>query len=126
MRIQRTMDGDSLVLMNPESGEIVRIQESVAEGRAVLRPEGRLTQEMSHDLEDELTAMTLMCPEVVLEMPRVSYIAGSVMRRILEIQHMMDAKDGSLFLKDVPDNIYRKFEEMGLDGVLEISRIGEE
>jgi anti-anti-sigma factor len=125
MSMQRTMDGDTLVLTDTQTGETVRIQESVSDGRAVIRPSGRLGMEVSHDLEDELTAMALMCREVVIEMPEVSYIANAVMSAILRIQHMAEGRKGRMLLKDMNEDIYGRFEEMGLDGVLEISRIGE-
>lgn len=117
------MDGDFLVLENPESGERVRILETIRDGQTQIAPEGRLTMEMAHDLEDELTSMVLMCNDVTLQLQSVEYISNSVIRMILEIQHMVDGRNGSLKIRGVKDHLWNRFEEMGLEDVFDMERI---
>ena len=120
MRINRTMKDDLLVLTNPETGEQVEIRETIEGGEAVITPSGRLTTEMTHDLEDELTAMALSCRRIEIRMQEVAYISNSVIRMILQVQHMVDARSGEMFLQELPPQIYAVFEDMGLDGILDI------
>ena len=117
------MDGDCLVLENPESGECIRIRETIHEGSALIAPEGRLTMEMVHDLEDELTSMSLICSNVTIDMGQVEYIANSVIRMILEIQHMVDSRGGTMKICIAGEDVWPRFEEMGLEDVFDIERV---
>ena len=120
MGIVRKMEGNLLVLENSENGEFVRIRESIIDGQACIAPEGRLSMEMVHDLEDELTSMVLMCNRVTIDMSGVKYIANSVLQMILEIQHMTDARDGTLEIKSVGSDLWARFEEMGLEDIFDL------
>ena len=122
MSIKRKIDGDRLILENAENGECIRIREEIADGQARIEPEGRLTQEMVHDLEDELTSMVLMCRLVTIDMTEVSYISNSVIHMILKIQHMMDDQDKTLKISGVGDEIWSRFQDMGLEDVFDIER----
>ncbi|MBQ9015855.1 MAG: STAS domain-containing protein [Firmicutes bacterium] len=122
MSINRRIEEGCLILENTENGEIVRIRETIDGGRAKVEPEGRLTQEAVHDLEDELTSMVLMCRQVTIDMSSVQYISNSVIHMILKIQHMMDDQEGTLKISGVGDSIWSRFQEMGLEDVFEIER----
>ena len=122
MSIKRKIDGDRLILENAENGECIRIREEIADGQARIEPEGRLTQEMVHDLEDELTSMVLMCRLVTIDMTEVRYISNSVIHMILKIQHMMDDQDKTLKISGVGDEIWSRFQDMGLEDVFDIER----
>lgn len=122
MGISRKVEGDLLILEQSESGERVTIRETVSDGTAQIAPRGRLTMEMTHDLEDELTSMALMCRDVVIDMSEVQYISNSVIRMILEMQHMVDSRRGSLKIIGVEDAMWAVFEEMGLEEVFDIQR----
>ena len=122
MSISRVIEDDCLILENTESGETIRIRESIEEGRARLQPEGRLTQEMAQDLEDELTSMVLMCRHVTIDLTEVRYISNSVIHTILKIQHMMDSQDKTLKISGVGDSIWTRFAEMGLEDVFDLER----
>lgn len=122
MGISRKIEGDRLILENTETGERVRIREEIADGQARIEPEGRLTQEMVHDLEDELTSMVLMCRLVTIDMTAVQYISSSVIHMILKIQHMMDEQDKTLKISGVGDSIWSRFQETGLEDVFDIER----
>lgn len=122
MGISRKIEGDRLILENAETGERVRIREEIADGQARIEPEGRLTQEMVHDLEDELTSMVLMCRLVTIDMTAVQYISSSVIHMILKIQHMMDEQDKTLKISGVGDSIWSRFQETELEDVFDIER----
>ena len=116
------MEGELLILENTETGEALKIRETIAGGQARIAPEGRLTMETVHDLEDELTSMALICSDVTIDLEGVQYIANSVLRMILEIQHMVDSRDGSLKIEGVNESLWGRFEELGLEDVFEIHR----
>ena len=122
MGISRKIEGDRLILENAENGECIRIREEIADGQARIEPEGRLTQEMVHDLEDELTSMVLMCRLVTIDMTEVRYISNAVIHMILKIQHMMDDQDKTLKISGVGDEIWSRFQDMGLEDVFDIER----
>lgn len=122
MGINRKIEGDCLVLENAENGECIRIREVIADGQARIEPEGRLTQEMVHDLEDELTSMVLMCRHVTIDMTAVRYISSSVIHMILKIQHMMDDQDKILKISGVGDSVWSRFQDVGLEDVFDIVR----
>lgn len=117
------MEGDILVLENTETGECVRVYESIVDGQARIAPEGKLTLDLVHDLEDELTSMVLMCSSVTIDLTSVQYIANSVIRMILEIQHMVDSRGGTMKICIAGEDVWSRFEEMGLEDVFDIERV---
>ena len=123
MGINRRMEGDILVLENTETGECVRVYESIVDGQARIAPEGKLTLDLVHDLEDELTSMVLMCSSVTIDLTSVQYIANSVIRMILEIQHMVDSRGGTMKICIAGEDVWPRFEEMGLEDVFDIERV---
>ncbi len=123
MGINRRMEGDILVLENTETGECVRVYESIVDGQARIAPEGKLTLDLVHDLEDELTSMVLMCSSVTIDLTSVQYIANSVIRMILEIQHMVDSRGGTMKICIAGEDVWSRFEEMGLEDVFDIERV---
>ena len=120
MSINRKMIDDHLVLENTESGESTEIWESIEDGCAFIAPKGDLTVDVTNDLEDELTSMVLTCSNMVIDMTQVHHIASSVLRMMLNIQNMVDARDGDLIIKGVRSDVMDKFEELGLDSVFDI------
>ena len=123
MGINRRMEGDILVLENTETGACVRVYESIVDGQARIAPEGKLTLDLVHDLEDELTSMVLMCSGVTIDLTSVQYIANSVIRMILDIQHMVDSRGGTMRICIADEDVWSRFEEMGLGDVFEIERV---
>lgn len=122
MGLKRKMEGDLLILENPENGERILIHESIKDGEAWIAPEGRLGIEAVHDLEDELTSMALICSCVTLDLSSVDYMANSVFRTILDVQHTVDNRNGALRIRGVSDSLWSKFEEMGLEDVFDLER----
>ena len=122
-KVSRRIAGEMLILENAQTGESLRIHETVEDGVGRIAPDGELTAEMANDLEDELTSLTLLCEEIVIDMKGVSFISNSAIKKILEVQHAVDARDGTLLITGVGASIYKVFEEMGLESVFDIERI---
>lgn len=125
MSIQRITEDDTLILVNEAGEEIVRIRESVEEGSALIQPTGQLSSEVAHDVEDEFVAMALTCSNVVIDMEQVSYISNAVIRTILDLQHMIDARQGMLILRNLSAEVYQTFEDMGIEDVFMIEGFNE-
>ena len=53
------------------------------------------------------------------------YISNAMIRSFLELQHLMDAKNGELILKGLSDDVFRVFEDMGVEDVFMIERSGQ-
>lgn len=122
MAINRIMRDGTLILENTENGECVEIHEKVNTGYVCIAPKGKLTGAIAHDLEDELTSLALVCRNLVLDMSGVSAVSNSVIRMMLDVQHMVDGMKGEFTLRAVRRNILSQFEEMGLDAVFEFEQ----
>ena len=74
------------------------------------------------DVEDELVALSLASEKVIIDMDEASYISNAMIRAFLELQHLMDAKNGELVLKGLSDEVFSVFEDMGVEDVFMIER----
>ena len=78
-----------------------------------------------HDVEDELVALSLASEKVIIDLNEAGYISNAMIRSFLELQHLMDAKNGELILKGLSDDVFRVFEDMGVEDVFMIERSGQ-
>ena len=117
MGINREMRDETLILENSENGARITIRETVKDGSVCFAPQGQLTASIVHDLEDELTSIALVCTSISVDMRDVELIDNSVIRMLLDVQHIVDGRDGELVLQNVGPDVFRQFEEMGLDAV---------
>lgn len=120
MGINREVMDETLVLKDTETGKDIEIRETVEEGCMTISPKGDLSTSIAHDLEDELTSAVLVCRNVTLDMGEVSSISNSVIRMLLDVQHVVDSVDGDLKLRDLEDGVMSQFREMGLEAVFDI------
>lgn len=120
MTIDRNILDGTLILKDTETGETVSIRESVEDGYGCIKPEGRLTGAVAHDLEDELTSIAIGCKNVVMDMRDVSHVDNSIIQMMLEVQHMVDSMDGEFILQGIKEPIMTQFVDMNLDAVFEI------
>ena len=120
MGINREVMDETLVLKDTETGKDIEIRETVEEGCMTISPKGDLSTSIAHDLEDELTSAVLVCRNVTLDMGEVSSISNSVIRMLLDVQHVVDSVDGELKLRDLEDGVMSQFREMGLEAVFDI------
>lgn len=120
MAINREMLDGTLILEDMESGEKVEIRETEKDGRMIIAPIGRLSSVIAHDLEDELTSIALVCRHMTVDMSGVTYATSSVIRMLLDVQHIIDSLEGELVLTGLNSELMSRFEEMGLDAVFDI------
>ena len=120
MGINREVMDETLVLKDTETGKDIEIRETVEEGCMTISPKGDLSTSIAHDLEDELTSAVLVCRNVTLDMGEVSSISNSVIRMLLDVQHVVDSVDGELKLRDLEVGVMSQFREMGLEAVFDI------
>ena len=76
-------------------------------------------------MEDELVALSLASEKVIIDLNEAGYISNAMIRSFLELQHLMDAKNGELVLKGLSDDVFRVFEDMGVEDVFMIERSGQ-
>ncbi|MDO4868832.1 MAG: STAS domain-containing protein [Bacillota bacterium] len=121
MSIQRIIEGDTLILRNDAEGEILRLRETMADRSATVESAGRFTGEIVNDVQDELVAMALASDKLVLDMKAVDYISSAMLKCLLELQHLIDSRQGELILTGLSEQIYEAFEEEGLEDLFIIT-----
>lgn len=125
MNIERVIAGDTLILNSETGQELLRLRESTDGTNTCAAVSGRLINEIVHDVEDELVALSLASEKVIIDMNETSYISNAMIRSFLELQHLMDAKNGEIVLKGLSDEVFRAFEDMGVEDVFMIERNGQ-
>ena len=125
MRIERVIADDTLILNSETGQELLRLRESTDGTAACAAVSGRLINEIVHDVEDELVALSLASEKVIIDLNEAGYISNAMIRSFLELQHLMDAKNGELILKGLSDDVFRVFEDMGVEDVFMIERSGQ-
>ena len=125
MSIERVIAGDTLILNSETGQELLRLRESTDGTAACVAVSGRLINEIVHDVEDELVALSLASEKVIIDLNEAGYISNAMIRSFLELQHLMDAKNGELILKGLSDDVFRVFEDMGVEDVFMIERNGQ-
>ena len=121
MSIGRFTAGDILILASDRDGETVKIRESLKDGIALIEPEGRLSSEMAQDIEDEFTTMAILGDRVTIDLGQVNYISNAVIRVLLDLQHLIDERKGNMVLRNLSDEVYGTFEDMGIEDVFMIT-----
>ena len=121
MSIGRFTAGDILILTSDRDGETVKIRESLKDGIALIEPEGRLSSEMAQDIEDEFTMMAILGDRVTIDLGKVNYISNAVIRVLLDLQHLIDERKGNMVLRNLSDEVYGTFEDMGIEDVFMIT-----
>ncbi len=117
MAINREMLDETLILENTETGTCTKIKETICDDHVCVAPQGELTSYIVNDLEDELTSIALVRSSIHMDMGGVETIDNSVISMFLNVQHMIDDRDGELVIKNVKPDVFRRFEEMDLDQV---------
>ena len=113
--------GNMLILTSDRDGATVKIRESLQGETALIEPEGRLSSEMAQDIEDEFTTMTILGNRLIIDLEKVNYISNAVIRVLLDLQHLIDEKKGDMVLRNLSDEVYRTFEDMGIEDVFMIT-----
>ena len=125
MKIERIISGDTLILSDESGEELLRLQESTDGTVSHASISGKLINEIVHEVEDELVALSLVSEKLMVDMKGVSYISNAMIRTILELQHLMDSKSGELILMNLSGEVYGVFEDMGMEDVFMIEQNGQ-
>lgn len=98
MNIEKTKDGENLTLA----------------------PAGRLDTNTAPALEDAFNEDADGAGSVVLDMAQLVYLSSAGLRVILSMQKKMNAKGGSMVVKNVNETIMEVFEITGFSDILTI------
>ena len=82
--------------------------------------EGRIDTQTAPVLEKAIKEAIEDVAELVLDFAQVGYISSAGLRTILTAQNWMDAKNGSMILKNCSKNIMSVFKVTGFDSFLTI------
>lgn len=116
-----TIIEDGLLTFEQSSNEFVASMRETAFGKDVgIELIGKLTSELQHEFEDELTSLSLVFKRVIIDCNRLDYISNSILKSMLQIQQQMEAVGGELILKNVNESILISLKNMGLLDVLDI------
>lgn len=118
--INRRTEGNCLFLEDINGKNIVILKEILQGKELTIELNGSLTSDTTHDFEDEIVAFSIMCDRIILDFKELTYISNSVIKVLLQLEHMMEAKDGELIIKNMEGKVRTSFEEMGLEDVFYI------
>ncbi|MBO6159507.1 MAG: STAS domain-containing protein [Firmicutes bacterium] len=121
MAIRRVMEGETLHLYDDEE-KILSMQESQFNEHTIkIVLEGALTSLVVHDFLDELTALTYLGLDLVIDFEKVTYLSSGCTQVLIDIQQKMDAQSkGQLLLRKMPDSLMREMESTGASELLDV------
>lgn len=97
------------------------IEESVEDGSMLILLDGKIKNEVAYDFEDEVIAALSVCPKVILDMNKLTYIASISLQSLLNVQRLIDNMDGaSMKLVHVSKEVMKILDESGFSDILEI------
>lgn len=82
--------------------------------------EGELDTRSAPELDSKFQDVKASVSEIDIYMDRLTYITSAGLRILLSMEQEMEAKNGSLTLHGVNDDIMEIFEITGFDSILEI------
>ena len=98
-----------------DSGKILlEISAKFDDGVMIMKIDGDLTSEVSHDFEDELFAILTVADKIDIDLENVGYISSLSLRALLSAQQIIDKKDGTrLRIINMKKEVYKTFKEQG-------------
>lgn len=81
---------------------------------------GRLNTSTAPELESEIKDSTADANDLVLDFTELEYISSAGLRVILSAQKLMNAKGGSMVVKNVRDTVKEIFEVTGFSSIITI------
>lgn len=120
---ERIVKNDLLKIID-ENGEVLfTMQEEIKEKVAVLKLGGEITMEVSHEFEDELTAVISVCNDIVIDFGKVRFISSQGIHALLAAQRHIDKRDEArMRLRNVGGDVMRTFREIGFGSMFEFER----
>ena len=88
-RIKRNV----LEVYNAEETLLFCVEEQNKNGVFQMKIQGRITNEVAYELEDELWAVLLSCKQVEVELSEVTYMASAAAKALLSAVQMAEEKE---------------------------------
>ena len=98
---------------------MLNVTKTVENGKAVLKPEGRLDTVTSPEMEKTLKEVLPGITELVLDFGKLEYISSAGLRVLLSAQKTMNAQ-GKMKLINVNETVSEIFEVTGFSDILTI------
>lgn len=111
--MKRIIEDDQLILYYGDE-KVLTMTEYQEDQTVRVVLDGSLKSETVFDLQDELTALTILGMDIRLNMEKVTYLSSACVRAMLIVQQKMDTLGkGTLTLEKVPCSIYKELESTG-------------
>ena len=112
---------DNRVCFERSDGKIVLtlIENIINKKTFIVETNGQLTSDTIHIFEDEMVSASIYFDKIVLDFQNLKYISKTIIKFLLQLQHMMEDKDGELILKNLSNNIKEVFVDMGLEDMFD-------
>lgn len=118
----RRINNAVLEICGEDQNPILSISEEVVDETMHIRLKGELRNEVAPEFEDEIMAALSVCPQIVLDFSKVTYIASMALRSLLTVQRMIDEMAGaSVTLTHITPVVMEVFVESGFSEILAIS-----
>lgn len=116
------MNNHVLEIYNEDDKLLLSIGEEVIEETTMLiTVTGEITNEVSHEFEDEVMAALSVCKNLKLDFSKVTYIASMALKSLLYIQRIIDdMPDSAMLLINVSPQVMAILNETGFSDILEI------
>lgn len=112
--INRIVNDDGLKLEDENGTLLLLIKEKINNKIANVEVEGKISSKVSHDFEDEISSIAIMCDNVLLNLEKVETISSNGFKALLNIQQILDKRlNTSLKLNGVGRKLKKEFEEIG-------------
>ena len=98
---------------------MLNIEKTVANGKAVLKPEGRLDTLTAPEMESAIKELLPDLSELTLDFEKLEYISSAGLRVLLSAQKAIGAK-GEMKVCHVNETVMEIFEVTGFSDILNI------
>lgn len=120
MKIRR-MNNNVLEICDEDENVILAIAEELVDGKLKITLSGEIKNEIAHEFEDEVMAALSVCPSLIIDFSKVTYIASFALKSLLSVQQMIDEMDNSsMVLIHVSEEVMSIFKESGFSEILMI------
>ena len=97
---------------------MLKINKSVEDGKALYTLEGRIDTITAPELTDDVKRVIDGVTELIFDFEKVEYITSAGLRLLLAAQKSMDAKNGTMKVLHVNNEIMELFESTGFAAIL--------
>jgi anti-anti-sigma factor len=114
--MKRINNSDSLIIYDDNGNTLLKIRADFNSDVMIMKIDGNLSADVSHDFEDELFAILTVADKIDIDLENVGYISSVSLRALLSAQQILDEKDNSrLRLINMTKEVYKTFKEQGFN-----------